>query len=935
MTNLDGFWPRHKSHFLSSFIILILLMVNKVEAAEALEVIAVMDNITYKFVYAFFGKDALLWVISDPESANLIAKATAGELSRYSAPFNSKVFVIFMLPLLKMVYYITIAYMIIRTAAFAMEHFWIAHSDGKLPMGTGEFRAFSLKYIVIGGLVVIPLQIDNSSPVYSIQQSIGIRLFGSSVDFSDDALNAIVDSQTQAVVTTKIPRSDTKINTTKAVLEFFVCLNSTEEQEQSRSQVVINFEDDHEKMVFRATVNAEQCNLEVKMGMDTESDSLIKSVQALTKEQFLDDSSFIQAQYEIFTKMVNLLVTKGEYYSRTLSLPIEPTVIPVTANDKKKQYAMDVWSKNSLTKKLLVNWELTCTDFYKWQFPNSRITDKDRALYFYNASRCLSYDISKLVLLPSSGEVVEILNDKNDRGRELPVCMNSVLRNENKTPTYDSSYRLQGAQDNAHDIADKITIEHCVKEMCANSELANGNLYLCTRSMAIFEELLRNESMKSKGAMGLGAYMFSMFTPPQLSEIAKLIFNGVSASTSETAFDHNKDKTYKKQQIVLPLGSQLSKSSDGQIVRQFLSIYDNTAPYVSEFLPSNVNGEFDFFNLIGVDRLMTCTQNPLTITDGYVCTNAVQELNFFGRLLMNLAVDITYYKSLLEFKGAAQKLANASKGGSVGLPMTDIINKAMSLILPAINAAQIMGYFRDLTGGSDSFGYLTKEDYNLMLMSDNLVSGLLYFTSLDPDSTISTLFNTALLTTFLVGVFCAVILPLVPVIMFLYALGRTVFLMIKLLSITGIKLVDSIFEEKADFFCETMQRIWADILAMVLKLPLTMIGVVLAWMLTNTMISNISKTLTLDGLYRSSGGASVTGLTDAIIVLVVTLIVMMLVYNLVLSMIEAFYDFTVDWLLGNLTQDPFSENSVLQWRDAKQSFHGFMNKSGGTGAGGV
>jgi hypothetical protein len=68
------------------------------------------------------------------------------------------------------------------------------------------------------------------------------------------------------------------------------------------------------------------------------------------------------------------------------------------------------------------------------------------------------------------------------------------------------------------------------------------------------------------------------------------------------------------------------------------------------------------------------------------------------------------------------------------------------------------------------------------------------------------------------------------------------------------------------------------------------------------------------------------GVFDLIILTVVSLTVVIIVYNTVLSIVESFYDFTVEWILGTMHESPFGRDSrAFQMQDAKEVL-GFMGR---------
>ena len=127
-------------------------------------------------------------------------------------------------------------------------------------------------------------------------------------------------------------------------------------------------------------------------------------------------------------------------------------------------------------------------------------------------------------------------------------------------------------------------------------------------------------------------------------------------------------------------------------------------------------------------------------------------------------------------------------------------------------------------------------------------------------------------------------------------------------------MTDIIFESDTGILTEQMDMLWADWLAALLKLPLTVIGAVLAWLMSNVIISKVMSGMSFS--FEVNDGAT-HRLIDTMVVIGVSLIVIIIIYNMVLTVIESFYDFTVDWLLGQMTNSPFGDQRAVGWKDAK------------------
>ena len=920
---------------ISLLALLLILFLSPVYAAELTSVSQVMDNITYKFTYAFLGRDALLWVVSSEHDA-LISAATDAQLVASSAPFNSDVYYTYVMPLMIGIYIITATYFFVRLTAFVTEYLWLTKKQGTPPMGSDAFREFLLRFVLVGGMILAPVVTSSGVPVYSAHQRVVMEVFSESVSFSDDALIELVDSQRQALVTTKLPSSESKLMTAKAVTSFFVCVRGSARHEIKERNVEVAIERDLKKKEFKAVVNAGGCNLKLTMGMDVASDEQAKTLRGVMTDFLIDEGGMLEAQNTIFPELVKLILDKGDHFSEVIAKPIQDTV-QVNKDDPdvlKQQYAMKVWTKDVLQEKDIVNWESNCDAFSLWRFPNERITDRDRVMYAHMSNRCISYEIANKLLYPENEtNITEFLSSNILLNRQIPVCRQSLLNLNGKVAEYDAAKVLLNNPADTLVEADKVSLDGCIEKLCSDQALKSGGLYMCSKAVSLYDRGIKDDQMKRKGVMSLGAYMFSMFTHPQLSDSAKAIFNGVSGDFSNATFSKDASKQYESFPIQLPPETAMSMMMENKYIRTYMQTYSGHPEVIAPLLPDVTKDDLAILKKIGFGRLSTCTQNPLHIVDGYVCGNVAQELSFFGKLLMDTAIDLKFYVALsrVMFSGGDGQ----SKGGSVSSMMSPKILKNASMIMPSLPFDRFTNFF---FGGDDnmvdSFGAASKEDYQMLILGKSPLAAMLLYAASNENEAISNMISAALITMFAIGVFSAIVLPFVPVMLFMYALGKMVFLLFKLLTLNGIKMVDVVFEESPDIFVKTVDQIWADHLALFLKLPLTLIGVIMAWLLSNAMINKISEVLNLGVLYSSGNGLSLTGAIDSIAIVLVTLVVMFLVFNMIMSIIESFYDFTVEWLMGSMTSDPFSENAMMRWKDSKSSL-AFMSKSGKFGAGGL
>ena len=151
-------------------------------------------------------------------------------------------------------------------------------------------------------------------------------------------------------------------------------------------------------------------------------------------------------------------------------------------------------------------------------------------------------------------------------------------------------------------------------------------------------------------------------------------------------------------------------------------------------------------------------------------------------------------------------------------------------------------------------------------------------------------------------------------VMVINALIKFSYLLFSTLIMHGKKLVDVAFDRDSDVLNENLDSVWADYIALILKLPLTIIGVVLAWLMTSVVLSHVLNTMNL--MVPTNDG--VQGILDLLVSMIVSGVIILVIYNTVLTIIESFYDFTVEWVLSSMHNNPFaSETKGVGWQDAK------------------
>ena len=103
-----------------------------------------MKNVSHQFVYAFFGRDMLLYYLDESDDIAAIEALSDTELTLMSEPFNSQMGHYIRLGM-STIWALTVAYFLLRLAMHMFEKAWMKKSAGEQEERPGDKRGFYLK----------------------------------------------------------------------------------------------------------------------------------------------------------------------------------------------------------------------------------------------------------------------------------------------------------------------------------------------------------------------------------------------------------------------------------------------------------------------------------------------------------------------------------------------------------------------------------------------------------------------------------------------------------------------------------------------------------------------------------------------------------------------------------------------------------------------
>lgn len=867
-----------------------------------------MDDVGARFVYAFFGRDMLVYYLNDPEKSAMAESADEAVLNIAAAPFNPQMYNFFIQSMFSIVSLVVVGYYLFRLFFFTFEMGWLTKREGVMPMKDGDFRQFMIRFVVLSGMVLFPVV-----GVFNASQVAIFSLYGKSAEFGNKATSDLIDSQRQSVTTVKLPKSDVKHDSGLALNTFFSCLRMTKTEEDLLTLTMFK---DEEVDVVWGTTGVDGCHLQVTIGVDNETDKTVELIKRTLPEFAVSENAIFNAQVKVFPQLLERLFQLSTDFSGVLVKPREHTL-------GRDLGAMATWSEAGQSNFSSTYWEGACPPFYAWTFPKEGISKVEMQAYHFMSARCLSYEVNKKLLYPDSyGELASFLSEGVLKNREVMLCHDSLSTIDPVLGVYSGIGQPSGNRE-----VDEIGLSACIYQQCSDSGLSAGGLYACANAVSLYKRAVTDQRIKDMGGFVLGAYMFNLFTQPELSDVSKKVFNGFDIKFSNSSFSQPptiSSTDLFSIDIDVPPTAMVHVNNKEGVLEDIMSafLFDD----IHEKMGGNDDNEFSLQSLFYLDRLSTCVRHPLEVSNGYVCGNVPQEINKWG---MNLVYFAANFKAMLAVGEAYRKvtfsLTNKTEGGSAEFIPAQSVYRATTAALTTMGMSSELAGVLNILGVTynvdDGFGQLHPSQSTVMNLLSNPVIGYLISVMDDDNNMMMKYLDAFLGIVFLAGFFLGVVVPFMPVMLFITAIGMSVFLLFKVMLLSSFKLIDITFSMEPDMISREMEELWGEILAMVLKIPLTVAGVIIAWLMSNVLVSEIMVSLDLETLFNLNSVASATGLFDGFVIFLVTSVVLFSVFSTVISVIESFYEFTVKWVVGDMPSNPFdSSKGSMNWAETKQSF---------------
>lgn len=863
----------------------------------------VFDNLTNRLILSIMGKDILLFFLPNDtpvEVINEIKEFNDDDVSHYSKPFNKNASDI-MWVVLFAVNIIAIIVAIIYFIWIFLERL-IVTSESSDFLGKNVDKAkINIKYIIIFLLIAPIVNFPNSSTekygYLSIIQLAAIKFVGVASYTGDKIFEIYANNTPSYYPSIKIPKPDSKSLEMLEIIKYMSCVHT--DQDFTEEKVDFKFIRKSDK-AFVSESGSDSCNLKINISFDNKTENILKN--DLEKENYIKlDINYNDIQYNEFKKTFQNILNK----SSKIGSKIANSKLNVDFSNINYNVSKDGWYNS-------------CNEYYEnidsFEIENNEMLD----IFIYKGISCLSYDyINNFIKVKEVNNIYDYLDNNNylnKEGYSIELCTHNYNDNNKKIKVEigDKINVLNKKETNEQTDWEKLDIEECVKNSC---NISNSGLYQCASSIGLAKEHFdRNEASK-KGWMTSGAYIYRLLSNVSATDNAKIIVNSFKA-----------DFNYKNKMLINPniltinsYGDKVGNLNEKievshNIINKNFNNFDNIYNLNNEITSKikkiiddkygeKVTAKKVLEKMIGERflRLKKCLQKPLTITDGYSCENVTSELNILGQSLITIATSFKIGVFATELRKATFSGEGTIKKGNNDPKkvLKDNLKQKIKgtaflklfLLVGHFNIDEIIDFMID---GTQEDVFMTDTGATDLLILTGSASIFAATSAIDSDALIDFI-NMVIWYMFFIGIFLGFVIPLIPFGLWILAvLGWVIqfFQLMVNLPLWAATLLGVTEEDNAMAVKVGIKMI----ISMVLRIPLMIIGLIIAWLLTNVFVQQVLS-VELIGMSLNYGDSNVIiQFFDYLLVLLIYVIMMLIVYNMMFSLIEGFHELAMNWM---------------------------------------
>lgn len=876
-----------------------LYAVNSIEDIE--------KDLTKRFILGIFGKDALVYFLpsdADPALADTIKSLSEAEVERLSRPFNSSI--------ISGTLILISAFFLVALVTFMFYIVWVYIESLFRTQDSGEFlggkwnKALTPLKIMLGFALIFPMFGQSHAPFNKLAETSGgwnvgafsmsqVGVFmaaGASNQSANIIFGEFVRAMPKHYPAIKMPNVTSKSKFMSDVIDFMVCAKSSHQQEMNLTFRRFNTD---ESSLYKMNARAGKCEITGQIGYDQATVDDLKTNNNLIKMVGNVNYEGMQ-RAAIQTATQNLFSQASE---------IADAIIK---SDKSIHL---IRSDLQITPS---SWRNECSNI-----ASKATTDlnKEGLITFnYYAANCLSKNFIE-GLSSASVDTAYIYSKQNYlKGNSIELCAHggSLDANGEKPLTYVK------AKESEYVFGDRYKmIGDCVKQVCSGS-----NIYECASAINFAKEIEEKEKIAKMGWITGGANAYKLFSGKDNANARSVInkssfSNGYVDDTSGFIDLGNQSKGVLDSftvsvNAVPPVNYDYSDFSDYIETKETFydqAIIDNTR--TGSFMDGGSDGGSDGW--FGIGKLQNCVENPMKISNGYVCGTVTEEVHLFGSKLVALGLQV----KMISLLTTTKKGKNNKQVGTVSNKAKAYTGNAVKIVDKIAPAAFTAFLLSDSLMSNDSFTEVDQEIWQqypeiVGFISAGLVGAV---SSENPISVaVTSMLNILTAVLLALGLLFGFVMPLLPFGLWMVAIGGWVIALLEALVLAPIWGVVLVAPSK-DHTADAARKSTIIIVSILLKAPLLTVGLVIAWLLNNILLSELLVFSDISSALALQPSEFIKGLIDQFIILIVYFIMLYGIYNIIFSLIESFNDVAIDVLFGGKGISPFAQKQRGEnWRSS-------------------
>lgn len=877
------------------------------------------DDLLNRSILAFFGKDALQYF----ETRNISDLSDdinndVNTLIKLSAPFP------FIYPKIKYIFYILINASIL---GFLIYFSYLIYFGLFKSQNSGEFlgKSWSTLYVIIrvllSSFLIFPLgggesykfssetNIDNitdslpslTDNYYSTSQLLAFKIAGLSNNYGRDINEVLIDNQPRIYPSLGIPKNDSKLLEAKKITDYFLCIKSEPNTSQN-FDIEINAT---ESGLIATSIN-DICRFKMEFGLDLDGIKIAK------------ESEFISSIVGDFKEAQLMIAIRNIKRILPLANKISSVLLSQSLNVQENKISrFNEFLKSGNNSSDIVPWEKNCEKIYNFSVPaDNLLSEKESQQYAFMANRCLAYEINKDFILPNIDNISTFFKDTTIlKERKIELCSQNYSNLNKDTHITTLIGDKVNVEESINSSFKYLSIEDCVKSSCKSlrNEFENSNLYSCSNSISLYKKVKEQDLMKKYGILTLGANIYTLFSSHS-SESSKLVYNNIVTDFSKKSLlSFNNFDILNKEKTTSELKSQ-KMSFNVEKFKNFEDEYNKILDYEYnkieiENFPTNevsflsVMFNWDSGGVFGSARLINCIKHPMTYVNGYSCGSVPEEYSIFGKGLIYSAFQYNAMKYILSMTNSTtySKLNNKDKNGGktgeqgeVKSPVQSLIKSASVYIVQMGVSSFLLDSLLGYNSKTDEFGNVSSKDIDAFQYNEELAAIAYSFFELK-DSSLGGYIDAFFTLLLYLGVLFAFVIPFYP---FFVALNLIFEWFLLLCNTLVIITLWSIYILKPSHNHQSkILYLGLDILlALFFKIPFMLIGLILGWVLVNTVITRVLLLFDFDSIMNISEAASLTGYFDSFAMVIIYAVLIFMITNIAIGVMESFYSFATDWI---------------------------------------